>query len=371
MTSVSVSELNSNPCCCRSARSSAWFSMMPLCTIATCSPLMCGWALRSAGMPCVAQRVCAMPSGPSTGALIQQFLQLGDLADRADALQVRVVAANRDAGRVVAAVFEPSQPFHQNGDDVTFGDGSYYAAHVAFSSSCSSKTRGIKSNPKRAGDRPLPPTLREAGRTAPIPARRGRAPAGALGAKSRARQGLHGQLGLGLDRLLCRPLPVHAHLLRTRQRQLVVRRVLADHRTGADRGTVADRDRRDQRGVRTDEGTVADHGPVLVGAVVVAGDGAGTDVDAGADLGVADVAQVVDLGCRGRPRDFLISTKLPMCAPPTSSAPGRRRANGPILLPAPTLASSSTQFSRISTSSPMLHVAQHAVGADTHAGRPA
>ena len=65
MTSVSVSELNAKPRPLRSPRSSAWFSMMPLRTIATCSPLMCGCALRSAGMP-VAQRVCAIPSGPST-----------------------------------------------------------------------------------------------------------------------------------------------------------------------------------------------------------------------------------------------------------------------------------------------------------------
>ena len=40
--------------------------MLSLWTIATFSPLMCGCALRSAGMPWVAQRVCAIPRGPST-----------------------------------------------------------------------------------------------------------------------------------------------------------------------------------------------------------------------------------------------------------------------------------------------------------------
>ena len=44
-----------------------WFSMMPLCTMASPSLEMCGWALRSLGTPWVAQRVCAMPSLPDGG----------------------------------------------------------------------------------------------------------------------------------------------------------------------------------------------------------------------------------------------------------------------------------------------------------------
>jgi hypothetical protein len=44
------------------------FSMMPLCTTATSHfSSVCGWALRSVGGPCVAQRVWAMPNVPSTG----------------------------------------------------------------------------------------------------------------------------------------------------------------------------------------------------------------------------------------------------------------------------------------------------------------
>ena len=56
-------------------RSAAKFSMIPLCTRATrpAAP-RCGWALRSLGAPCVAQRVCPMPvqasgSGWSASAL--------------------------------------------------------------------------------------------------------------------------------------------------------------------------------------------------------------------------------------------------------------------------------------------------------------
>ena len=47
-----------------------------------------------------------------------------------------------------------------------------------------------------------------------------------------------------------------------------------------------------------------DDGLVLVHTVVVAGDGAGTDVDACADGGVAEVAQVIHLAARSEPRLF-------------------------------------------------------------------
>ena len=65
--SVSVSVSNSAPSASSSARSSAWFSMMPLCTTLT-RPVLCGWALRSVGAPCVAQRVWPMPVVPGSGA---------------------------------------------------------------------------------------------------------------------------------------------------------------------------------------------------------------------------------------------------------------------------------------------------------------
>src|SRR5690606_40887989 len=57
------------------------------------------------------------------------------------------------------------------------------------------------------------------------------------------------------------------------------------------------------RSIGADEGAVADAGGRLVHAVVVAGDGAGTDVDAGADLGIAQVAEVVGLAAGAQAGD--------------------------------------------------------------------
>ena len=74
--------------------------------------------------------------------------------------------------------------------------------------------------------------------------------------------------------------------------------VLGDGAARADVGALAHRDRRHQRGVAADEGAGLDAGGVLVGAVVVAGDGAGPDVDARAHRGVADVGEVRRLGAR-------------------------------------------------------------------------
>ena len=70
---------------CSSARSSSWFSMMPLCTTARPSRETCGWALRSLGSPCVAQRVCAMPSWPRSRLACQRLDQRAHLADGAHA----------------------------------------------------------------------------------------------------------------------------------------------------------------------------------------------------------------------------------------------------------------------------------------------
>lgn len=69
ITSVSVSEASTWPFATRAAASSRWFSMIPLCTMAT-FPVQstCGWALRSVGAPCVAQRVCPIAAPAETGA---------------------------------------------------------------------------------------------------------------------------------------------------------------------------------------------------------------------------------------------------------------------------------------------------------------
>lgn len=59
---MSVCEANSCPSVSSEARSSAKFSMIPLCTTAT-RPMRptCGWALPSVGPPWVAQRVWPIP----------------------------------------------------------------------------------------------------------------------------------------------------------------------------------------------------------------------------------------------------------------------------------------------------------------------
>src|SRR3989441_11483369 len=56
--------------------------------------------------------------------------------------------------------------------------------------------------------------------------------------------------------------------------------VLGDRRAGADVGALADRERSHEARVGADERVVADPRFVLRDAVVVAGDGAGADVDA-------------------------------------------------------------------------------------------
>ena len=71
---------------------------------------------------------------------------------------------------------------------------------------------------------------------------------------------------------------------------------------------------------RADERAVADHGARLVHAVVVAGDGAGADVDLLADRRVAEVGEVVGLRA-ALDSAFFTSTKLPMCTSSRSSAP--------------------------------------------------
>ncbi len=85
--------------------------MMPLWTTATRSVAI-GWALVSVGRPCVAQRVWPMPIVPCTGSLVEPTREVGELAFGAAALDA-AVDQGRDAGRIIAAIFEPAQPFDQ------------------------------------------------------------------------------------------------------------------------------------------------------------------------------------------------------------------------------------------------------------------
>src|SRR3569832_646995 len=105
--------------------------------------------------------------------------------------------------------------------------------------------------------------------------------------------------------LFLRPLPALAGLLRhAAQGELAGRRVFADGGAGADGRARAHGDGRDQLRIRTDEGVVFDDGLVFIGAVVIAGDGARTDIDASAYRRVADVTQVIHLRTRADLRFF-------------------------------------------------------------------
>src|SRR5882757_9028599 len=81
-------------------------------------------------------------------------------------------------------------------------------------------------------------------------------------------------------------------------RHRIVGHVFRDHRARADIGAVADLYRRHQRGIGADEGAGADRGLVFGKAIIIASDGAGADVALGADMGVADIGEMIDLDAR-------------------------------------------------------------------------
>ena len=85
-------------------------------------------------------------------------------------------------------------------------------------------------------------------------------------------------------------------LIGPRHTERARRHVLADHRPSRRVGLVADRHRRDQRRVDARLHPRADRGPVFAIAVVVRGDRARPEVRPLADVGVADVGEVWDLG---------------------------------------------------------------------------
>ena len=101
--------------------------MMPLCTIATRSVAI-GWALRSDGLPWVAQRVWPMPIVPGQRLRAEPRLEVDQLALGPAAVDVAVDQGG-DARRVVAAIFQPLQRLDQQGRDGGLADDSDDAAH--------------------------------------------------------------------------------------------------------------------------------------------------------------------------------------------------------------------------------------------------
>ena len=154
---------------------------------------------------------------------------------RAPQLSAAAGVVHRDAAGVVAAVFEPAQPFDQYRNDVAPGHRADYAAHllrflISFSPAASSPAivtcfaRETVSAPAGASLVSVVP----APSVAPLPTR------------------------TGATSCVSEPM-MHV---------------------------------------------VLDDGAVLVGAVVIAGDGAGADVDVAPHRGVADIGEVVGLGAR-------------------------------------------------------------------------
>ncbi len=117
----------------------------------------------------------------------------------------------------------------------------------------------------------------------------------AQGPPPQAQWRLSGELCCGFLSL-CRSPARLGDLAGTAEGEGVRGDLLGDAAASGDVGAVADGDRGDQGGVGADEDAVADGGLVLVDAVVVAGDDAGADVDAGTDDRVAEVGEVVGLG---------------------------------------------------------------------------
>src|SRR5580700_463751 len=86
-------------------------------------------------------------------------------------------------------------------------------------------------------------------------------------------------------RALGRPLPIlNGDLARACKGQLPRRRLAGHGSAGADGGTLPDSDRRHQHAARADEGAAANLGAPLIGAIVVAGDRARTDIDVVTDV---------------------------------------------------------------------------------------
>ena len=101
--------------------------MMPLCTTDT-SSVMCGWALASIGLPWVAQRVWPMPVSPMQRLALEPLLEIAQLAFGAPPAELAVLDGG-DAGRIVAAIFQPLQRVDQLFSNRTFAEDANDAAH--------------------------------------------------------------------------------------------------------------------------------------------------------------------------------------------------------------------------------------------------
>ena len=92
------------------------------------SLLTCGWALASVTPPWVAQRVWLIPVVPVSRCCAASLARIVHPADLLDHLE-RVVVLDREAGGIIAAVFEAFQALEQDGGRLLFADITDDATH--------------------------------------------------------------------------------------------------------------------------------------------------------------------------------------------------------------------------------------------------
>ena len=104
--------------------------MMPLCTIATPSREICGWAL-SRGRDAVGG-----PAGMRDADLtadrrrVERVLQTPSPCRRCAGARAVPVIEHRQAGRIVAAILEAAQTLHEDGNRIAFGDHTHDSTHA-------------------------------------------------------------------------------------------------------------------------------------------------------------------------------------------------------------------------------------------------
>ena len=101
-------------------------------------------------------------------------------------------------------------------------------------------------------------------------------------------------------RFFNRSLPaLDTQLPGSRQRQFMRHRVFGDGGAGADGGTLRYCYRCDQLSIGANKNIILDDRLVFIGTIVIARNGAGTDIDVLSDYGIADVTQVICLAACG------------------------------------------------------------------------
>ena len=325
-TSVSVSEASVRPAATTSSRSS--WEVLDDAVVDEGHPLGgVGMGVLLVGHPVGRPAGVADADGAGQAVAAQKRFQVGELALGAAAFDAAVDQGG-DAGRIVAPVFEPLEPLEEKGRDLGLADDAGDPAHgrlallAALIGGFFCRRRGVTAPPfalrwrKRAA---APSTSIWSGRVM-------------------ASASADTSLVMTLPAAVMAPAPTV---------------------TGATNEVLVP--------MKAPSPMV---GEVLVNTVVVARDGAGADVGAGANPGVADVGQVVDLG-PGLDRGVLDLDEVPDVGRPARCAHrGAGGAKGPTRTPAPTWAPSRCEKERISAPSPTATPGPNTTWGPTVTSRP-